>query len=100
MYQERQVNEHAFRALRSRVRWAAIISRISYGRQVGPAMDRAGECVLQRRRLTLTLPRSQKVIMRVERFIPRARTAQRLESSTRANWNPYLVPETWDPLSD
>ena len=61
MYQEREVNAHAFSVPRSWVRWMMIISMISGGKHVR---------ILPRRQLTLvSLPR-QTVIMRAKRLFP------------------------------
>lgn len=61
--QERHVNEHALRALRSRVRWDMIISTISYGkRQVDSGIVCTWGGSLRSRQLILTLPRCHALV--------------------------------------
>ena len=105
MYQERQANEHALRTLRLRPMWVMIISTISDG---GREAVSCAVCVsggpsggaLPRRRLILALPRSKTILIRVARFLPAVRMAQRLEPRTRTSGQPYLVPRTSAPLNE
>ena len=62
-YHERQVNEHAFRVAGSEVRWAVIISTISYGKQnVDSRVLGIFGGALPSRRLTIALLRCQITI--------------------------------------
>lgn len=64
VYHERQVNEHALRVARSEVKWAVIISTISYGkRNVDSRILGILGRALPSRRLTIALPRYQMIIL-------------------------------------
>ena len=83
MYQEREVNEHALRVLKSWVRCAMIISTISCGKRgVDPWVTHLSAGAFPSRRLTLVLLRRQTVAMRAEMLIPNV-TRRRGQSEIR-----------------
>lgn len=91
MYQERQVNEHALRAVRSRVRWAVTISMISCGKRHADSCAVSG---LVRRREILALLRCQTIIAkRFEALNPMAERSGESESLTHINGRAILDRE-------